>query len=74
MMNFNIKDSNEQIKLACEDLKAVQTVVTMAEDDPVYSNDHEVLIVVRRALDTIISDIRKATAVIDGEFKNVQKD
>ena len=41
MDTIGIYDSNQQIKFICEDLKAVQSVTTMAED-------HEVLIVVRR--------------------------
>lgn len=72
-MNVKIYDRNQLIKFACEDLRAIQTVITMAEDHPVYSNDHEALIVVRRALDNIIKDIQDATNGIDEELNNVQQ-
>ena len=46
----------------------------MAEDHPVYSNDHEALIVVRRALEPIINEMQEAVDIIDGEMKYVQQD
>lgn len=68
MDRFNIDDTNQQLKFICEDLQAVQTVITMAEDHPVYSDDHEVLIVVRRALEPIISDLQKAIQTLTDEM------
>ena len=65
LMTINIQDSTELIRLACEDLQAVQSVITMSEDHPVYANDHEALIVVRRALGPIISDIEEGVTSID---------
>ena len=64
----SIIDSNQQLKYICEDLQAVQTVVIMAEDHPVYSDDHEVLIVVRRALEPIISDLQNAIQTLTDEM------
>ena len=64
----SIIDSNQQLKYICEDLQAVQTVITMAEDHPVYSDDHEVLIVVRRALEPIISDLQNAIQTLTDEI------
>lgn len=61
-------------KIALEDLQAIPTVIAMAEDHPVYSNDHEALIVVRRALEPIINDMQEAVDIIDGEMKYVQQD
>ena len=69
MVSINVQDSTELIRLACEDLQAVQSVITMSEDHPVYANDHEALIVVRRALDPIISDIKEAVGSINLALK-----
>lgn len=74
MMNIKIQDSLQQIKIALEDLQAIPTVIAMAEDHPVYSNDHEALIVVRRALEPIINDMQESIEVLDGELKSVQQD
>ena len=65
MDTIGIYDSNQQIRFICEDLKAVQAVTTMAEDN-------EVLIVVRRALDPIISDLQKATNSIDEALRETK--
>ena len=65
MDTIGIYDSNQQIKFICEDVKAVQWVTTMAED-------HEVLIVVRRALDPIISGLQKATKSIDEALRETK--
>lgn len=74
MMNIKIQDSFQQIKLALEDLQAIPTVIVMAEDNLVYSSDHETLIVVRRALEPIINEMQEAVDIIDGELKSVQQD
>ena len=71
MMNIEIQDGFQQMKIAFEDLQAIPTVIAMAEDHPVYSNDHEALIVVRRALEPIINDIQEAIEIMDGELKSV---
>lgn len=73
MMNINIQDSFQQIKIALEDLQAIPTVIAMAEDHPVYSNDHETLIVVRRALEPIINEMQEAIEIMGGELKTVQQ-
>ena len=49
-------------------------MISMAEDHPVYSSDHETLIVVRRALEPIINDMQEAVDIIDVELKSVQQD
>lgn len=74
MMNIKIQDSFQLIKTAIDDLHAIPTVIAMAEDHPVYSNDHETLIVVRRALAPIINEMQEAVDIIDGELKCVQQD
>lgn len=74
MMNIKIQDSFQQIKIALEDLQAIPTVIALAEDHPVYSSDHEILIVIRRALEPIINDIQETIEIIDGELKCVQQD
>ena len=74
MMNIKLQDSFQQIKTALEDLQAIPTVIVMAEDHPVYSSEHETLIVVRRALEPIINDMQEAVDIIDGEMKYVQQD
>ena len=72
-MNIKIQDCFQQIKIAFEDLQAIPTVIAMAEDHPVYSNDHEALIVIRRALEPIINDMQEAIEIMDGELKSVQQ-
>ena len=65
MTMTEIQDNNQLLKFACEDIRAVQTVITTAEDHPVYDSGHETLIVVRRALEPIINDIQEAVDNID---------
>lgn len=72
MMSIEFQDSFQQIKSAFEDLQAIPTVIAMVEDHPVYSNYHETLIVVRRALEPIINEMQKSIEIMDGELKNVQ--
>ena len=74
MMNIDIQDSFQQIKIALGDLEAIPTVIAMAEDHPVYSSDHETLIVIRRALEPIIKDMQEAIEIMGGEVKSVQQD
>ena len=74
MMNIKLQDSFLQIKTALEDLQAIPTVIAMAEDHPIYSSDHENLIVVRRALEPIINEMQEAVDIMGGEFKCVQQD
>ena len=70
-MEIKINDSNQLVKIACEDLQAIQAVILVAEDHPEYANEHEMLIVVRRALAPIITDIQDAINAIDEELKCV---
>ena len=72
MMNIKLQDGFQQVRIALEDLKAIPTVIAMAEDHPVYSSDHETMIVVRRALVPIINEMKEAVDIIDGELKSVQ--
>ena len=69
MANIKIEECNELIMTACEELQALQAVMTMAEDHPVYSFYDKVLIVIRKALDAIISDIQRASDAIEIEIK-----
>ena len=69
MANIKIEECNELIMTACEESQALQAVMTMAEDHPVYSFDDKVLIVIRKALDAIISDIQRASDAIEIEIK-----
>ena len=69
MANIKIEECNELIMTAGEELQALQAVMTMAEDHPVYSFDDKVLIVIRKALDAIISDIQRASDAIEIEIK-----
>lgn len=72
-MYIKIQDGFQQIKIAFEDLQAIPTVIAMVEDHPVYSNDHEALIVIRRALEPIINDMKESIEIMDGELKSVQQ-
>lgn len=70
MKNIQIQDSLNQVNTAVEDLQAIQTVIVMAEDHPVYSGDHETLMVVRRALEPIISELKEVFDAIKEEMNN----
>lgn len=73
-MNVKIHDSNQMIKFCCEELRAIQSVIQVAEEHTEYANEHETLIVVRRALEPIIGDIEEAYNAIDEELEHEGKD
>lgn len=73
MKSIRITDSNQAIKFACEDLKAIQSVIAMVEGEETISCERETLKVVLRALSPIIADISEAVSVIDEELSSVQQ-
>lgn len=60
MNSIKLADSNTQLKLVSEDLRAVQTVIATIEGEEAISCERETLTVVMRALDPIISDLDTA--------------
>ena len=72
MKNIRIHDSNQSIKYACDDLRAIQSVIATIEGEEAVSCERETLMVVVRALGPIISDIDEAVSVIDEELSSVQ--
>lgn len=68
-MNVRIYDSNQLIKFCCEEIMAIHSVILVAEDHTEYANEHEVLMVVRRALEPIIDDMGKAYTAIYEELE-----
>ncbi len=71
-MNTQILDSLQSIKFSIEELKALQAVIVMSEDHPVYSNAHETLIVARTSLTSIIADLEESVDTIDEDMRNAQ--
>ena len=64
-------DSNHQLICACDDLRAVRTIVSMAEE---HGEEKEVLSVVRRVLDPIIDDIQDSIETIDEALIRLRKE
>ena len=69
MNKISIADSRNLLRFACEDLKALKTVVQVVEDQKDWPNEREMLSVVLRALDSIISDFEAGIDSISGELK-----
>ena len=57
MNSIKLVDSNTQLKLVTEDLRAIQTVIATIEGEEAISCERETLTVVMRALDPIIGDL-----------------
>ncbi len=70
-MNITISDNINLIRIAIQDLEAVQSVIITAEDGPQYTHEHEILSVTSRALTPIISDLKDAVDSIDEENRFV---
>ena len=69
MNKISIADSRNLLRFACDDLKALKTVVQVVEDQKDWPNEREMLSVVLRALDSIISDFEERIDSISGELK-----
>ena len=69
MNKMRIDDSRNLLRFACEDLKALKSVVQVVEDQKDWPNEREMLMVVLRALDPIIRDIQEIVDSISAELK-----
>lgn len=69
MNRISIADSRNLLRFACEDLKALKEVVQVVEDQKDWPNEREMLTVVLRALDSIISDFEEGIESISEELK-----
>lgn len=69
MNKMRIDDSRNLLRFACEDLKALKSVVQVVEDQKDWPNEREMLMVVLRALDPIIRDIQEVVDSISAELK-----
>ena len=67
----NIYNSNQQLIGACDDLRAIQAMISMAED---HGNEKETLAVTRRALEPIIDDIQDSIEIIDEALIRMRKE
>ena len=65
MDTLGIRDSSSQLKVACEDLKAIRSVLLTVSDHEEYDNAVHALRVIDRALGPIIDDIQEAVDTID---------
>ena len=68
MNKISIADSRNLLRFACEDLKALKSVVQVVEDQKDWPNEREMLAVVLRALGSIISDIEEGINSISEEL------
>ena len=64
MNTIEICDSRSQSKVACEDLKAIRSVLLTVSDHDEYDNAAYALRVIDRALGPIIDDIQEAIDTI----------
>lgn len=68
MNRTNLSDCSRQIKTACEDLRAVCSVILTIGDHPEYDNANETLTVIGRALTPIIADLENVAQTFDAEL------
>ena len=68
-----IQDSNQLLKFACEDLRGIQSIILTVNDHPEYANAHEALVVIDRALCSIIGDMQEAIGRIDKALKQEER-
>ena len=64
-------DTNHLLICACDDLRAVQTLVLMAEE---HGDEKQVLAVTRRTLESIIDDIQEVIEDIDEALIKMRKE
>lgn len=70
MDTITIYDSNQKLKIATDDLKAIRAMILTVGDHEEYANAYEALKVIDRALIPIIGDIQDAVDVIDTMLVN----
>ena len=68
-MNTALEDSNQILKFACRDLKAIRAAAQVIEAEKNWSSEREMLAVIIRALTPIIDDIQNAINNIDTALK-----
>ena len=68
MNSIKLADSNTQLKLVSEDLRAVQTVMATIHGEEAISCERETLTVVMRALEPIIQDVEKIAQTLESEL------
>ena len=68
MDRTNIADSRDQLQSACEDLKALRSIVKVVEAQPDWPNEREMLTVVFRTLQSVISDMQASIDSISDEI------
>ena len=65
MKMTDIYDSNHALIAACDDLKAIQSIILTVGEHDEYANAYETLTVIDHALNSIVSDIQEAVDTID---------
>ena len=69
MNRLKFDDSRNLLRFACDDLEALRFVVQAVEDQKDWPYDREMLKVVLRSLDPIITDIQVCLDSISEELK-----
>ena len=69
MNRISIANSRNLLQFACEDLKALKSVVQVVEDQKDWPYEREMLAVVLRSLGSIISDMEEGIESISEELK-----
>ena len=69
MDRLKIDECRNLLLFACEDLEALRFVVQAVEDQKDWPYEREMLKVVLRSLDPIITDIQECLDSINGELK-----
>lgn len=68
MNSIKLAESNTQLKLVSEDLRAVQTVMATIHGEETISCERETLTVVMRALEPIVQDVEKIAQTFEAEL------
>lgn len=74
MNNIELADSNTQLNIICNDLKAIRTVIATVNGEEDVSCEREILMVVLRALEPIINDVEDVIQSIDKELEKESGD
>ncbi len=68
MDKLKIDENRNMLRFACEDLEALKCVVQVVEDQKDWPYEREMLRVVLRTLDSIVTDMRGCVESISEEF------
>lgn len=69
MDRISISESRDRLRYACEDLKALRSIVQVVEAQKDWPNEREMLMVTARSLVPIIEDLQGCIDSISAELE-----